>query len=373
LSVIIFGFILSYFFYRLADLTGTLFGRQIAPHVAGFLDIRAVSPQPTDSRFVSLLVITIFGSGSLLLGRSSLFRLLRGMLIGWLLLLSVYFIATLLRQKLFWGEIFIWCYIFSLLLIYIRLKEEVASWNRSNKEIFFKEQGLKYQDQFLEQFYEEISKLNDAVFLRLEDMKETLESMSEVNSQIFIKMMTSCEELRDYLYGIRQLASISWHQKRIEPKNWFNIDMMLRRVLQQFDSKCIDKKIAITAVCNPYLEIFAEVNIVENIIHNFVSNAVKYCPDGSTIKIVVNPRRFRATEIHVIDNGPGIPHEHHASIFEKFFRINHDDLNTKGMGLGLFLCDFFARKIGARLFLKSEPGKGAVFTFKVFSPRRILS
>ena len=76
----------------------------------------------------------------------------------------------------------------------------------------------------------------------------------------------------------------------------------------------------------------------------------------------------KKTMISVIDDGVGIESKHHKKIFRKFYRIPepNNQHNQKGFGLGLHIVSSLIRKLGGKIQLESEPGKGS--TFKITLP-----
>jgi signal transduction histidine kinase len=97
---------------------------------------------------------------------------------------------------------------------------------------------------------------------------------------------------------------------------------------------------------------------------NLLSNAVKYCSPGvGRVEIRVAVSRG-AVRVDVEDNGPGISRADHERIFEKFRRAG-DSLTRKpgGTGLGLPISRRIIEHFGGRLWVESEPGRGAVFSF----------
>ena len=70
--------------------------------------------------------------------------------------------------------------------------------------------------------------------------------------------------------------------------------------------------------------------------------------------------------ISVKDDGPGIPPEHHAAVFERYKQLPlHDDFERKGHGLGLAGALILARRLGGDISLESVPGQGATFRFRI--------
>ncbi|MDY7107779.1 MAG: HAMP domain-containing sensor histidine kinase [Planctomycetota bacterium] len=105
---------------------------------------------------------------------------------------------------------------------------------------------------------------------------------------------------------------------------------------------------------------------LQQIIYNFLSNAIKFTPEGGTITIsadrVTRQDNSLGVRLAVADTGAGIPEDMQDVIFEKFRQIDsgHTREHT-GTGLGLAICRELAQMLGASVSFVSEPGRGATF------------
>jgi len=100
---------------------------------------------------------------------------------------------------------------------------------------------------------------------------------------------------------------------------------------------------------------------ISHVFRNFLTNALKYCPENSSITFKVG-RRVRDAEVirfSVIDQGPGIPPEYQASVFQKFFRVPNQ--NKPGAGLGLSIARQVAEAHQGRVGVISKMGEGSEF------------
>jgi two-component system, NtrC family, sensor histidine kinase KinB len=120
-------------------------------------------------------------------------------------------------------------------------------------------------------------------------------------------------------------------------------------------------------------EIFADPDRLELVFTNLIANAIRYAPRGS--RMVVRARSAGATEgepqphhvrFEVADQGPGIPEQHQAGLFEKFFRVPGS--LPGGSGLGLYIARGLVQAHGGAIGVDSQPGQGATFWFTIPLP-----
>lgn len=105
--------------------------------------------------------------------------------------------------------------------------------------------------------------------------------------------------------------------------------------------------------------------MIRIIIHNLLTNAIKYTPNGGTV-IIDSKFAHHACAISVTDTGYGIPIAEQQKIFTKMFRAtNARKVSASGTGLGLYMSKAFAEKLGGRLDFHSEEKKGSTFTISL--------
>ncbi len=111
--------------------------------------------------------------------------------------------------------------------------------------------------------------------------------------------------------------------------------------------------------------IAADARLLERIVSNILSNAIKHSYPASEIIIEAAPAPGNGgVEISVRDFGEGIPKEYHDGIFEKFCQAGLRELGRKtDTGLGLAFCKMAVEAHGGSIRVESEPAKGSCFTF----------
>jgi two-component system phosphate regulon sensor histidine kinase PhoR len=102
---------------------------------------------------------------------------------------------------------------------------------------------------------------------------------------------------------------------------------------------------------------------LEQILSNFLSNAVRYSNPGSKVDVHLAERDGQV-EVSVVDTGIGIPEEDLERIFERFYRVDAARSRALGStGLGLSIVKHLVRALDGDLHVESEPGKGSRFSF----------
>jgi len=109
----------------------------------------------------------------------------------------------------------------------------------------------------------------------------------------------------------------------------------------------------------------ADENLIERVVTNLVSNAMKFTPTGGTVTVTVKDEYPEAGEIYleVADTGKGIPKEEIGRVFEKFHQVSDTALKKTGTGLGLTVCKYIVETHLGKIWAESEFGKGSVFCF----------
>lgn len=150
-----------------------------------------------------------------------------------------------------------------------------------------------------------------------------------------------------------------------EPFEPRRIKDVIDTALQVIKSKADEKKIVLSVICDPEIQVKMDGTLMEQAIVNLLDNAVNYSPLESRVNIDV------ATEaedlcIHIKDQGPGIPNQHLSRLFERFYRVDKArSRKLGGTGLGLAIVKHICQVHGGKVTVESEPGKGSTFTIRL--------
>jgi signal transduction histidine kinase len=143
------------------------------------------------------------------------------------------------------------------------------------------------------------------------------------------------------------------------------VDDLINYTLQAIKVSAEQKFLNVEANIAPDLPIFfADRDKIKWVAINFLTNAIRYAPQKSEIKLSIYPDDGGIV-FSVYDKGKGIDQMYHLKIFEKYFQVPDSDGNTdkKGSGLGLAICREFIEAHKGQIWVESEVGQGATFFF----------
>ena len=141
-----------------------------------------------------------------------------------------------------------------------------------------------------------------------------------------------------------------------------NIKEMIDEVMQVLYLQAEAKKIHIENKVADGYNIWADRDMINLVLRNLISNAIKFSPSGGKISIGTFDQSL-FTEIYVKDAGKGISKDEMKKIGGQEFYTSNGTAQEQGTGLGLLLCKEFLAKNNGQLRIQSEPGKGSVFSF----------
>ena len=181
-------------------------------------------------------------------------------------------------------------------------------------------------------------------------------------AMIVDKIKKSSLSLENLLESLLDISKLDAGIINVNKKS-FSIQKLFDVLMNEFNSTATEKGLSIhfmpTSLC-----LNSDVQNVERILRNLISNAIRYTEQG---KILIGCRRHSdSVLLSVYDTGVGIDADKNEIIFEEFQQLDNPGRDrSKGLGLGLSIVHRLAELLNAKLSMQSIPGKGSVFSIEL--------
>ncbi len=186
-------------------------------------------------------------------------------------------------------------------------------------------------------------------------------------SQFLQKISDQAQRLHALISDVLELSKIEsgGFITALEP---VELDELAQQAVELLRAKWESKEIKIRQEIPRGTKVTAHREGLFHVLENLLDNAVKYSPRNSEIRIYRGLAQGGQIEFSVEDQGPGIPKEVQGRVFERFFRVDAArNREAGGTGLGLAIVKHLVEKMKGEVSLKSEEGKGSVFTVSLAS------
>jgi len=138
------------------------------------------------------------------------------------------------------------------------------------------------------------------------------------------------------------------------------------KVADMLDACCNHIRVAgkhtLTVKGDKQLEVYADEHAIDQVIVNFVNNAVKYAPGSLEIFLLIEKQGDKV-KISVKDTGPGVSPEKIPYLFDRYYQAAPSGFNSSGLGLGLYISSEIIKRHGGEIGVDSILGEGSTFWF----------
>ena len=145
----------------------------------------------------------------------------------------------------------------------------------------------------------------------------------------------------------------------------FDISQLIINCMLTFEQEIEKKKININGFEDlKQTMVFADRDMIYQVVYNLVDNAVKFTDENGTISVYIHEDKNEKIFVSVENTGEGISHEEIGRIFERFYKVDKSrSYDVKSAGLGLYLCKTIVEMHDGKILVDSEKGKYTRFTF----------
>lgn len=166
------------------------------------------------------------------------------------------------------------------------------------------------------------------------------------------------DDLRDL--AIADAGQLSLNRVRTD------LNDLLERAAEAFQAQAAENHVALKRVVGPSdLEVDVDVQRIDQVLRNLLSNAMRHTPSGGQVTITLS-KRDESARVDISDSGSGIPADQVPHIFERFWRGDRERQRVSmGAGLGLAIAKRLVEAHGGEVGVSSRLGQGADFWFTI--------
>lgn len=254
----------------------------------------------------------------------------------------------------------------------IEIESDMIPLQKEIREMFFKAKSdieyLRRLEKVRTEFLGNVSHELRTPIFNIQGFIETLLDGAiddpEVNRKFLLKANQNTKNLSILLNDLIDISRIQSGEMKMSFR-YFSLGVFLQEILDEFSLSAEEKglKLCLTGV-NESLKAYGDKNKLRQVLNNLLQNALRYTEKGEiTLGVVEENKNVR---VFVRDTGIGIPEEYQNRIFERFFRV--DKARSKeigGSGLGLAISKHIIEAHGSSIEVKSKPGEGSEFSFRL--------
>ncbi|MGZ2371226.1 sensor histidine kinase [Ancylomarina sp. YFZ004] len=252
-----------------------------------------------------------------------------------------------------------------------KIEDQQSKLEANNEEITVQNEELEKQNILLKELADEKDILLSIMAHDLRnplggiesvvDLIDKIGDLSEEQKTYFSLLKPQVDSAQQLISDVLEMNKLECDRQQIETED-IDINEFIANKINEFRTIADEKNI--TLITNNNLKIYCITSFSElnRITDNLLSNAIKYTPTGKNVFIETQILNTKLN-INFIDEGKGIPKDELSLLFKKFSKLSTRPTNEEpSTGLGLYIVKLLSDKIGAELYVKSEVGKGSIFT-----------
>lgn len=246
----------------------------------------------------------------------------------------------------------------------LRVTDEIFRLKQEKEELL---EQLRFKDQILAMLAHDLRSPLTAASIAVEtlelaysqpDSERAIQLREQLHQQARKQFRMMNRLITDILQASKSMAA-QFHLQQGK----FYIQNLCEELLEQYSDPLLEKnQTLITDLPQDLPPVYADEELIRQVIVNLVENAIKYTPEGGKITVSILHRTTQKVQVSVSDTGPGIPEEKQEHIFEGHVRLTRDEAK-EGYGIGLSVCRKIIRAHYGQIWVDSVPNQGSSFHF----------
>ncbi|MBF0409534.1 MAG: hybrid sensor histidine kinase/response regulator [Candidatus Riflebacteria bacterium] len=255
----------------------------------------------------------------------------------------------------------------ALRMLNLNLVMEIETRKKTEEALIKSEEELKRANSSKDKIFSIVShdlRSPLATLLSLLDIASDSQMDMDFRNSLLVELKQQTKNTLDMVENLLQWSRNQ--QRRIEPKfSIVALNPIISDILELYDPNIRKKSIRVNNECDNSVKAYADKDMVNTVIRNLISNAIKFTPENGEIRVKVKATD-QSVEVSVGDSGVGISPEDQGRLFNVTTHFTtYGTAKEKGTGLGLILCRELVGLQKGTFYLDSEKGKGSTFTFSL--------
>jgi two-component system clock-associated histidine kinase SasA len=246
----------------------------------------------------------------------------------------------------------------------IKLSDNIFSLQKEKEELL---EQLKFKDQILAMLAHDLRSPLTAASIAVETLEivgnyEENDRVIKLKEQLYKQAKNQFQIMNRMITDLLEASKTMSAQFKVQPRRLY-LQSLCGEIVTLFVDR-LEKKSQKLEMDIPQdlPPVYADEELVRQVIVNLLDNANKYTPEGGKISLSILHRTSQKIQVSVCDDGPGIPEEKREHIFEGHFRLQRDEAQ-EGYGLGLSLCRKVIRAHCGQIWVDSIFDRGSCFHF----------
>lgn len=249
---------------------------------------------------------------------------------------------------------------------FYRIYEQNRKLNEMQKtlleEIEFRKEAERKKDEFISIASHELKTPLTSVKGYVQLLERSIKKGdSETVKRHLAKAQVQLEKLNSLIADLLDISKIESGKLKFNKQD-FSIDQLIDDVIEVMHQSNPEFKINRKGFAS--YDVHGDEMRIEQVIVNFLTNAIKYSPGADQIDLTLNIKENQLY-VAVKDFGIGMSSDHLNNVFEKFYRVEETSQRFQGLGIGLYISAEIIKRHGGIVGVNSEYGKGSEFYFKM--------
>ncbi|MEO1131168.1 MAG: histidine kinase [Cyanobacteria bacterium J06639_1] len=242
----------------------------------------------------------------------------------------------------------------------LRLSEEVFHLRQQQVEL---QEQLSFKDRVLAMLAHDLRNPLAATSLAIETLEQHHDRLDDkMVVQMLDHARTQTRKMEQMIADILQAARGTFAELKLTTTE-VHLGELCQAVLEDLSDRIAAKHLHLETDIPPRVPtVHVDRDKIRQVLVNLLDNAIKYTPDGGSIRVSVLHRTTQKVEVSISDTGPGIPADQQEHIFSDAVRLNRDR-QRDGYGVGLSSCRRIIRAHYGRIWVTSSPNEGSRFHF----------